>query len=350
MSDPNSNKYQILINNLNEAIVIIINERIIFANKKATELVKYTIDELKSRPFTDFIHPDDRSLVFERYIKRLKGENVPSVYDFRIITKKGETKFVRINASKSTYEGKEASINILADITTQKEIELKKTEYEHGIRIITNLATKIIESLNEKEIYTLIGDQLSELTNNSIIVLLSYNNTNNKLRIEHLAGINAVVQSILKLLNFDKMNKRTINLANSTKKRLLNNELIHVKGGLYEASFKQMSKNSSKKYERLLKIKNIYVMGLQRERRLYGLAVIISNDFKKLNEALIKTFANTASIALYKKELLEKLEHSEEKCKTIFDNAADSMFLSKMNGDIIDANKVASEQLNYSLN
>lgn len=347
MHNIDNEKYQSLINNLNEAVIIIVNERIVFANKKATELVNYTLDELKSKQFTDFIHPSDRSLVFERYVRRLKGENVPNIYDFRVITKKGETKFVRINASKSTYEGKDASINLLTDVTKEKEVELKKAEYEKGIRIITDLATRLIESLDEKEIYTLIGDKLSELTDNSIIAVLSYDKLNNKLRIERLSGINAEVQSVLRLFDLNKMSKRGIKLTGNTKKRLLKNELIRIKGGLYEASLKQMPKSAAEASEKLLNIKNIHATGLQRKGLLYGICIIISREQKKPNDELIKTFANTTSIALYKKELIEKLSYSEEKCRTIFDSAADEMFLLNYNGQIIDANKAAYKELGY---
>ena len=37
----------------------------------------------------ELIHPDDRKMVFDNYVKRLKGEVLPDVYSFRMVSKNG---------------------------------------------------------------------------------------------------------------------------------------------------------------------------------------------------------------------------------------------------------------------
>lgn len=62
-------------------------------------------------------------MVAERYQKRIMGEEVPSIYSFRIIDKSGNVKWVEINAVKTTWEGKDATLNFITDITERKTLE-----------------------------------------------------------------------------------------------------------------------------------------------------------------------------------------------------------------------------------
>ncbi len=49
-----------------------------FPNLATLDLYGYSEEQLTSRPFTDFLHPDDQELVSERYNKRILGEELPS--------------------------------------------------------------------------------------------------------------------------------------------------------------------------------------------------------------------------------------------------------------------------------
>ena len=53
----------------------------------AVNLSGYSEEELTSRPFVDFVHPDDRAMVMEHHIARLKGEEAPEIHLFKIINK-----------------------------------------------------------------------------------------------------------------------------------------------------------------------------------------------------------------------------------------------------------------------
>ncbi|MFQ6136847.1 MAG: PAS domain S-box protein [Candidatus Hydrothermarchaeales archaeon] len=121
-------KYRLLVENANEAILVAQDGMFKFANPKATELSGYSKDELTSKPFVEFIHPDDREIVVERHLKRLKGEELPHVYPFRFIDKDANIKWLEINAVLITWEGRPATLNFLSDITERKraEEEMKK--------------------------------------------------------------------------------------------------------------------------------------------------------------------------------------------------------------------------------
>ncbi len=115
--------YSLLVENAGEAILIIKDRKLVFVNKKAEEISGYRQEEVLSRSFLEFVHPDDQKLVMERNTKREQGISMKPDLIFRIIHKSGEIRWVESNATVCTLEGKKATLNFLRDITDQKIAE-----------------------------------------------------------------------------------------------------------------------------------------------------------------------------------------------------------------------------------
>jgi PAS domain S-box-containing protein len=127
-------KYRIMVENANEPILVAQDGILKFANQKAVEVIGYQMDELTSRPFVDFIHTDDREIVIERHMKRLKGEEIPQVYHFRLINKNGSVLWAEINVVLIKWEEKPATLFLIRDITERKHTEelLKESEEKYS--------------------------------------------------------------------------------------------------------------------------------------------------------------------------------------------------------------------------
>jgi PAS domain S-box-containing protein len=133
-------KYRLLVENAAEAIFVAQDGMLKFTNRNTTEMIGYSKEELISKPFQEFIHPDDRGLVLDRHLKRLEGHGLPSVYPFRIVNKSGNVKWVELNAVLITWEGRPATLNFLSDITERKEAEEALQESEKKFRVLTETA------------------------------------------------------------------------------------------------------------------------------------------------------------------------------------------------------------------
>ena len=127
-------KYHLLVDNANEAIIVAQDGMFKFCNPKTTAITGYSLKELYSIPFAEIIHPDDREMVVERHHKRLKGEDVPHVYKFRMISKEGKVVWVEINAVLITWESEPATLNFISDITERKSTEEALRESEEQLR------------------------------------------------------------------------------------------------------------------------------------------------------------------------------------------------------------------------
>ncbi len=116
-------KYRLLVEYANDAIFVAQDEAIIFPNPKAMELFGYSAEELARTPFTNLIHPQDRSFVLDRYQRRLSGEDLTGPYSFRVIDQNGQVLAVQLSAVLITWEGRPATLNFLRDLTKQRELE-----------------------------------------------------------------------------------------------------------------------------------------------------------------------------------------------------------------------------------
>jgi len=129
-------RYRQLAENAGEAIFVIRDGVIKFMNPKGAELSRYSIEEMVSKPFVEFIHPDDVALVADRYAMRLKGESVPQTYDFRIVRKDGDIRWGELNAVPISWEDQPAVLCFMNDITERKKAEEALRQSEERYRTI----------------------------------------------------------------------------------------------------------------------------------------------------------------------------------------------------------------------
>ena len=127
-------KYRFLVENSNQGIVVIQDERVKFFNPKIAEISGYSEDDAASIPFIDFIHPDDRQIVMERHLKRLSGEEVLGIYVLRCITKGGDIKYLENKGTLISWESKPATLNFISDITEKLLTESALRESEEKYR------------------------------------------------------------------------------------------------------------------------------------------------------------------------------------------------------------------------
>ena len=116
-------KHRNLFQNANEAIFVAQDGKLVFLNPMSVNLIGYSGEEVMSRSFIEFIHPDDRDMVIDRHIRRMKGEEIPHLYSFRIVHRNGNVKWVELNAVSISWEGKTATLNFMSDITDRKQTE-----------------------------------------------------------------------------------------------------------------------------------------------------------------------------------------------------------------------------------
>jgi len=119
----NEEKFRTLSETITAGIAIIKNGKISYANKYLLENAEYTLDELRSKHFWEIVHPDYQQIVRKRQDTRLKGEQVDSTIEFKVILKSGKELWLHQNAGTIVFDGEPATLITVWDITEQKKIE-----------------------------------------------------------------------------------------------------------------------------------------------------------------------------------------------------------------------------------
>ncbi|HJH29980.1 MAG TPA: PAS domain S-box protein [Methanosarcinaceae archaeon] len=126
-------KYSTLVEKGNDGIIILQDGLLKFANLIMCEMTGYAKDEIIGKSFLDFVVPEHRKIVWERYEKRLRGHSIPNRYVVEIIPKDMGNISVEINATQIEYEGKPADMAIIRDITARVKVRLELQESQKNI-------------------------------------------------------------------------------------------------------------------------------------------------------------------------------------------------------------------------
>jgi len=143
-------QYRHLVECSDEIIVVIQDGMLRLVNKIAVECTGYSEQELLSMPFPVLIHTDDRTKVLERYQKRMKGEDTPSQYTFRVVRKDGRIIWVEISVVAIVWEGRPATINFLIDITDRKWAEEMVIQTRRNYEAFFNTINEFLFVLDEQ--------------------------------------------------------------------------------------------------------------------------------------------------------------------------------------------------------
>ena len=129
-------RYRQVIENAEEAILVIQGGWVKFCNPKSVEISGYSVEEQMGRPFVEFMHPDHRNLVMKNYTRRVAGKPSPTRYEITFIHQDGVPRFFRLNTRLITWDNRPASLVFATDITEKKMTQEALRESEGRYRTL----------------------------------------------------------------------------------------------------------------------------------------------------------------------------------------------------------------------
>ncbi len=148
-------RYRLLVETAQEGILVAQKGFLKLVNPILTEMTGYSEEELYSIPFLEFVHPYDRDLVKDNYLKRISDIEVDKRYHLRILRKDKSILWVELSGIKIDWEGHPATLNFITDITGRKKAEDQIVKLAKGIEqspasiVITDI-NGVIEFVNPK--------------------------------------------------------------------------------------------------------------------------------------------------------------------------------------------------------
>ncbi len=148
----------------NEAIFVIQDGWIKYANQKSSEIVGYSIEEaLASNAIETLVHPDDREMVAQYHAGRIQGDETHNRYAFRIVCKDNRLRWVEMNSSLIMWEGRPAALCLMADITERKQAETTLLERERDFRSLLETIPDALVVYDEGGKVTFVNKAFEEL-------------------------------------------------------------------------------------------------------------------------------------------------------------------------------------------
>ncbi|NYB53036.1 MAG: PAS domain S-box protein [Methanobacteriaceae archaeon] len=119
-----------------DAILVVIGENIVFANKASAKIYGFdNPDALLGKNIFSFYHPDSVELAKKRWNKVLVERKVLGFVEKKIISQDGQVKYIEVGDAPITYNGQQAVQLVARDITERKKLEeeLKKSLKEKDL-------------------------------------------------------------------------------------------------------------------------------------------------------------------------------------------------------------------------
>lgn len=129
-------KFRKLAENTNMAICIYQDDFWVYINPAGEKLSGYSSEELYQSKYWEFVAPEYQELVRNNGKNRLFGEGENNGYEFRIITKTGESRWVILTGNTITYKEKPAGIITVVDITDNRKMAETLQESESKYRYL----------------------------------------------------------------------------------------------------------------------------------------------------------------------------------------------------------------------
>jgi len=255
----------------------------------------------------------------EQWVRNGKGEErLLSIILTPKLDEKGEVEYV---------------ICVAEDITERKRAEEEEKQHRKRIENLSKTAMRFVEFSPDEDIYRFIGEQLKELTGDSIVAINSIDKDPSILVTRAVLGVGNFSKSIIKLVG-KHPEGMTYNRSAEDLSYLSDGKLHEYRKRLYDVLLKTISKPACDVIERFCKMGKIYTIGFTKERELFGTAVIILPKGAELeDEIIIEAFIKQAAIALQRKSAEEALREAEEQFRTIVETAPSFLMITDSEGN-----------------
>jgi PAS domain S-box-containing protein len=333
-------RYRQLTQNSLTGIYIHQDDKFVYVNERLADIMGYRSEEILDRNYWEFVHPEDVDKIKKFGRERASDDSAPSEYDFRIVCKNGETKWLEAFITTIHYRGRLATMGNLADVTSRK---MSEQERLNQVRFLESM-DRIERSIGDTE-------NLEETMGNVLEKALSIFGCDRAWLAYPCDPCAALCSVVIErtVPEFPRVFSRrkdlhvTPELSASFKASLEAKQpvVFHPDAGLpVPDSASQFSIKSSLNYVLAPKIGKAWLLGLSQCSH--------PRVWTEYDQRLFHEIGDRVSEALNSLLLLRDLRTSERRYRSLFQHSRDAIVISTREGRIVEANNAFSELFGYT--
>jgi len=257
-------------------------------------------------------------------------------------------------AYEEALRREEAVLNLAEDLKVEvaerKRTQAEMQELVFDLQFLSRSATELISLPVEDDIYAYLGEKLSQLLDDAIVILNENDPESDQMTIRGIHGLNTPLFDRATGLVGQSPLGRSYRMLPEALRLFNTGELERFEAGFVSFGEGYAPTPVLRQLQRLLKITHVYLIGLAREGDLYaGVQIYTRRDATIDRPDLIETFVRQASIALQRKRAEHQLRISEQRFRTLAQLAPVGIYITDRNGDCVYANECWLDMAGLSL-
>lgn len=165
-------RYRLVVEHLGEGMFVAVGDRIVFANRMASDIMRIAPDEMLGSDPIEWVHPDDRAGVVALRTQLMLKEVIAPNYELRHVGRDGVVRWLNIRPSAVKWEGHNATVTFFSDVTERRNVAeaLQRTSSEREA-ILNNALVGIVFGLDRSPQW--VNDKFAEMVGYSREELVS---------------------------------------------------------------------------------------------------------------------------------------------------------------------------------
>lgn len=161
-------KFRTLADSSPTAIMMYQDDKFVYINKAAEQISGYNFEEIAELNFLFLVHPEDKELLINKVQQRQQGKQGVDRFEFRIISKNQEVKWVYVTSETVKYRGRPAGLVSVLDITDRKKAAEALFEEKERLQITLQSIGDGVIATDVQGRVAIINEAAQQLTGYSI--------------------------------------------------------------------------------------------------------------------------------------------------------------------------------------
>ncbi len=331
--------FRSLADNSATGIVIYDKYKFYYVNNAIASITGYSKKELLSLGILDLVHPNYKKIVKQNALQRIKGKEIPSNYDFQIITKNGYIRW--LNVSGASFKNKEmpAAIATLTDITERKIAEKRISNNSKRLEILVNLVETDINNVSDILDYGL--EKLLSFIKSKIGYIYFYNEQT------QLFTFGSWSKSVMKECEITQEGS-TYPLEQTG----IWGEVVRQRKPIVINNFQQANSLKKGYPENHVRLKNFMSIPIFENKKIVAVVGIGNKESDFTEEDIYQTRLLVDAIwkEAQRKIAVEALTEREENFSNMVENSPNGIIIVQPDGKIVYANSAVSKITGYTNN